>query len=59
MFSDLDIVYAYATDSSNYAKQSYQKLVERSIDNAERDVTNINKRVIVASPCDQVREPME
>ena len=33
MYSDLDIVYAYITDSANYSRQSYQKMVEKSIEN--------------------------
>ena len=37
MYSDLDIVYAHMTDSANYSKQCYQKLVERSIDGERED----------------------
>ena len=32
MYSDSDIVYAFVTDSANYSRQSYQKMLEKSVD---------------------------
>ena len=61
MYSDLDIVYALITDSANYSKQCYQKLVERSIDegNSARDFKNINERIDLDGAYSEMREPLE
>ena len=61
MYSDLDIVYARITDSANYSKQCYQKLVERSIDegNSTGDFKNTNEQINLDGAHFEMREPLE
>lgn len=59
MYSDLDIAFALISESNDYSRQCYQKLVERSLDNVETISTEHSSPTILDGAHFSVRKSVE